>query len=377
MGRFSTVINSFFNKLVEGNNKGFLFYLLFLPLYILSIVYGIGVKSRLFLYRIGIFKARRLGCNVISIGNITVGGSGKTPMTIYLSQRFVEKGKRPVILSRGYKGKINDIGVVSDGENIFLNPDNAGDEPYLMALKLKGVPVIVGRDRYKAGLYAIEKFNPDIIILDDGFQHIRLARDIDILLIDSRRAFGNGYLFPLGMLREPLSGLKRATLVLLKKSGVWGLPLQVLSRGQESEEKNSSKLTGQMKDLPIIPFTYKPVAIRNLANGARLNIDFLKGKRVGTLSGIADPKSFKGTVEGLGAVVIREFAYPDHYNYSSYDLNKIVQQIDGIDMLITTEKDAVKLTKILKGNLPIFALEIDIHINNLDMLNEAVGLNAQ
>ncbi|HBR17469.1 MAG TPA: tetraacyldisaccharide 4'-kinase [Deltaproteobacteria bacterium] len=377
MGRFSLSINSLFNKLVESNKKEFSFYLLFLPLYILSTLYGFGIKSRLFLYHIGMFKILKLGCRVVSVGNITVGGSGKTPIAMYLAQRFIEKGKRPVILSRGYKGKIRDMGIVSDGKDVLLNPEDAGDEPYLMATKLKTVPVIVGRDRYKAGLYAIEKFNPDIIILDDGFQHIRLARDVDILLVDSRRVFGNGYLFPLGILREPLSGLKRATLVLLKKSKVWGLPLQALSRGQESEEKNIAKLTGRMKDFPIIPFAYKPVAIRNIVNDARLNIDFLKGKRVATLSGIADPKSFKGTIEGLGAVVIREFVYPDHYNYTSYELNSIVKQMKDIEILITTEKDAVKLEKLQIGNLSIFALEIDIHIKNSDMFNKAVGLNAQ
>lgn len=360
-------LNHIFHTWCEDGEKDILYYLLFPLLYILSFFYSTGVKLRFFLYRFGIFKTHRLACTVISIGNITIGGSGKTPIAMYLAERLESIGKKVVILSRGYMGKINDIGVVSDGENIFLNPVNAGDEPYLMALKLKTVPVIVGRDRYKAGLYAIEKFSPDVIILDDGFQHIRLARDVDILLVDSRRAFGNGYLFPLGILREPLSGLKRATLVLLKKSG---------KNTQESEEKNIAKLTGQMKDFPIITFTYKPVAIRNLVNGARLQIDFLKGKRVATLSGIADPKSFKGTVEGLGAVVVREFSYPDHYNYSSYDLNNIAQQMDGIVMLITTEKDAVKLTKLLKGNLSIFALEIDIHIKNPDILNKAVGLNA-
>ena len=362
-------LNQIFHTWCEDGEEDILYYLLFPLLYILSFFYSTGVKSRFFLYRFGIFKTHRLACTVISIGNITIGGSGKTPIAMYLAERLASIGKKVVILSRGYKGKAGDIAIVSDGKHISLGPEDAGDEPYLMATKIKTVPVIVGRDRYKTGLYAIEKFSPDIIILDDGFQHIRLARDIDILLVDSRRAFGNGYLFPLGILREPLNGLKRATLVLLKKSEENTL---------ESEEKNSSQLTGQMKDFPIIPFTYKPVAIRNLVNGARLHIDSLKGKRVATLSGIADPKSFKGTVEGLGAVVIREFSYPDHYKYTSCELNNIVKQMKDIDVeiLITTEKDAVKLEKLQIGNLSIFALEIDIHIKNPDILNKAVGLNA-
>src|SRR3989338_4045779 len=263
---------------MRWEDMAFLYYLLYLPLYSSSILYGICIKLRYFLYHTGIFKTKRLTCKVISIGNITVGGSGKTPMAIYLAKKLKEKGRKVIILSRGYKGKVKGIGVVSDGGNILLDPEDAGDEPYLMAAKLKNIPVIVGKDRYKAGLYAIEKFNPDVIILDDGFQHIRLARDIDFLLIDLRKGFGNGHLFPLGMLREPLSGLKRGTFFLMK--GIKPL-----------FEKNASQIfisliKGFAKARPngaiehcFGYFTYESKNICDLFNNDRLDVSILKNKR--------------------------------------------------------------------------------------------------
>lgn len=363
--RISEQINLIFNKWMEGEERGLLFYLLVPFLYITSILYGIGVRLRLFLYYIGIFKTKRLNCKVISIGNITVGGSGKTPMAIFLAEKLREKGKKVVILSRGYKGKIKDIGVVSDGKNILLDPNDAGDEPYLMALKLKGVPVIVGRDKYKAGMCAIKKFKPDAIILDDGFQHIRLYRDVDIVLIDLRKGFGNGCLFPLGMLREPLNGLKRASMILVKESGV---------RSRKSEKKINAALIEQAKDCPTISFSYKAGAIVNPANGSRMPADVLKGKKVAALSGIADPKSFQNTLEGLGAKVAKEIAYPDHHHYTPDDLDDIVERIKGADMVITTEKDAVKLKRLSIESLPIYALEIDLGIEDRTMLKRVAGV---
>jgi len=350
LGKVSKKIIQIYNKLSQGDEKGFLYYSAFLPLYLLSLLYGIGVRFGFFLYRIGIFKTRRLGCKVISIGNITVGGSGKTPMAIFLAEKLKEKGKKVVILSRGYKGKIKDIGVVSDGENLLLYPEDAGDEPYLMAAKLKTVPVIVGRDRYTTGLYAIERFKPDVIILDDGFQHIRLHRDMDILLIDGARGFGNGYLFPLGVLREQLKGLKRASLIMIKESNPPLIP--PLKKGV---------------NYPTISFNYKAGAIVNLANSSRLPIAVLKNKKIVALSGIADPKSFKHTLEGLGTSVIKEIAYPDHHDYTDKDIQIIVGEAEGADMVITTAKDAVKLKSLPIEHLPIYALDIEVDIENLEI----------
>lgn len=355
MGKVSKRIIQIYNKLNQGDEKGFLYYSAFLPLYLFSLLYGIGVRFRFFLYRIGLFKIRKLDCKVISIGNITIGGSGKTPMTIFLAEKLREKGKKVVILSRGYKGKIKDIGIVSDGKNILLSPDEAGDEPYLMAVKLKTVPVIVGRNRYKTGIYAIEKFNPDVIILDDGFQHIRLYRDMDILLIDGKRGFGNGYLFPIGVLREPLRGLKRASFLMIK--------------GKHSLSSLNS-LT-----CPIISFNYKPKVIDSLFDDSILNVNSLKRKKIVVLSGIADPKSFKDTLEKLGALVIKEIVFPDHYAYTHKDMQIIAREAEGTDMVITTMKDAVKLKSFPIESLSIYALDIEVEIENLEIFEKVAGLS--
>lgn len=345
-----------YNKLSQVDEKGFLYYFTFLPLYLLSVFYGIGVELRFFLYRIGLFKTRRLDCKVVSIGNITVGGSGKTPMTIYLAERLSKAGKKAVILSRGYKGKVKDIGVVSDGKDILLGPEDAGDEPYLMAVKLKTVPVIVGRDRYKTGRYAIERFKPDVIILDDGFQHIRLFRDLDILLVDGARGFGNNHLFPLGVLREPLKGLGRAGFIMVKgKAGAISNQLSAVSSS-------------------LVSFAYKPQIIANLTNDSRLPVDALKGKKIAALSGIADPKSFRDTLKKLGASVIKELAFPDHYAYTNEDAQNIIREAAGADMIITTMKDWVKLKCFSTGNMPIYVLDIEVEIKDLEIFDKAVGI---
>lgn len=366
MGKISNKLNQIYTAWSNGDKKDFLYCFFFLPLYLFSLLYGIGVRFRFFLYRIGLFKTRKLNCKVVSIGNITVGGSGKTPMAIFLAQKFLENGKKPVILSRGYKGRIKDRGVVSDGESILLTPNQAGDEPYLMAAKLKTVPVIVGKDRYTTGFYAIERFQPDVIILDDGFQHIRLYRDADIVLIDLRKGFGSGYLFPLGVLREPLKGLKRASVILIKESGV---------RSLKSEEKINAALVEQTKDCPTISFRYKAGAIVNLANNSRLPVDALKGKRVAALSGIADPKSFRDTLEGLGALVMKEITFPDHYAYTRKDMQVIAGEAENVDMVITTAKDAVKLKSFSIEQLPIYALKIEVKIESLEIFEKTVGLS--
>lgn len=351
LDNMSKRLTHIYNKLNQEDEKDFVYYSAFIPLYFLSLLYGIGVRLRFLLYCIGVFKTHRLDCKVISIGNITTGGSGKTPMAIYLAERLLERGKKVIILSRGYKGKIKDVGVVSDGENILLGPEDAGDEPYLMAVKLKTVPVIVGRDRYRTGMYAIERFKPDIIILDDGFQHIRLARDMDIALIDSRRGFGNGYLFPMGILREPLSGLNRASFFMIK-----------------GNEWQSANLTKQNK--PIISFNYKPQAVINLLDNSRHNVDTLKGKKVIALSGIAEPKSFSETLKELGAIIIKEIIYPDHYLYTFDDLKKIKDIAAEAEIIVTTEKDGVKLKRLSIKDLPIYAIAVDVNIKNTKDVNE-------
>lgn len=194
----------------------------------LSLLYGGAHRLRCVAYQRGWRRTHRLSCPVVSIGNLVAGGTGKTPMTQFIARHAQHLGYHPVILSRGYKGRAERKGgVVSDGTTVLMTPEMAGDEPFMLASSLTGIPVIVGQDRYRSGCLAIKQFQPDLILLDDGFQHIRLARDLNILLLDNHRPMGNGYLLPRGILREPLAAIKRADVVVFTRAEK-GQPLSML-----------------------------------------------------------------------------------------------------------------------------------------------------
>lgn len=329
-------------------------------LYALSIAYGAAVRLRYFLYKYGILKARRLPCKVISVGNITVGGSGKTPMAIHIAGILKAKGIRVVILSRGYRGAAGKgISAVSDGKNIMLGPVDAGDEPYLMARRLPGVPVVIGADRVKAGIYAIDKFNPHCIILDDGFQHIRLARDLDILLVDGQAGFGNGYLLPRGILREPMAGLKRATAAFVKGGNLNASDSEALKK----------------PEIPVLKFNYRPAKLRDLRGGFASDTALLNGKKVLAVAGIAGPESFFKTLAGLNAAIVKTIVYPDHHDYTRTDVEKIKAEASrsGADIIVTTEKDGVKLDRFASGGLPIYALGIEVIIEDTGAFNKLLA----
>ncbi len=337
-------------KLMNEKEVGFLSHII---LYWLSLVYGGLVFLRNRFYDKGYLKTKELACKVISVGNITVGGSGKTPMTLFLAKYFLDKGLKPVILSRGYKGNIKGVGVVTDGKKIFLGPEESGDEPYLMATKIKGVPIIVSKDRFKGGSLAVEVFSPDVIILDDGFQHRRLKRDLNIVLVDSVRNFGNEYLVPRGILREPVKSLARADLMMVK--GI-----------DEAKDGGFNK--------SIVKFSYKPEGLFAGNSGNEETVDFLSGRNVVTVSAIAEPRSFVATVEKLGAVVKDNLIYVDHYDYEEGDLeeiNKIASKSNSL--IVTTEKDYVKLNG-LSGSLKnVLVLKVEVNIDSgFDKLEEKI-----
>jgi tetraacyldisaccharide 4'-kinase len=346
-------------------------------LYGLSLIYGAAVRARHLLYNSGILKTKRLPCKVISVGNITVGGSGKTPMTMHLAGILKKMGLRVVVLSRGYKRSGRGFAVVSDGEKTYLGPHEAGDEPYLMALRLKGIPVIVGGDRVKSGLHAVSKFSPHVIILDDGFQHIRLDRDLDIVLLDSKGGFGNSYLLPRGILREPVGALARADLVMVKAKGP---PAQPPSEPIEklfiSEPIEEPFIQGLRR--PVRKFSYRPRGVFDIKDNAGKEAGYLRGKKVIALSGIADPDSFLKTLEEAGAVIIKTITYPDHYWYTRPDIDGIVEQAknEAVELVVTTEKDAVKLWPYqgaLSG-ITILALPIEVVTEDLsELLGERLG----
>lgn len=321
-------------------------------------LYGLGLQARLQAYHQSFIKERRLSGLVVSIGNITAGGTGKTPMTMLIARQLLHKGYKPAILSRGYKGQLTHEPVTVD-TSFWGDWKKYGDEPFLMAAKLSDIPVIVAKNRYAAGLYALQRFGRRVFLLDDGYQHIRLYRDINILLINARNPFGNGYLLPRGPLREPLSQIKRAHLVIITK---------VLDPARDSVQK--------IKDIvrrynPLAPIFHSSIFAHNLISIDNPNgfpVAAIKEKKILAFSGVADPDSFKQLLLQAGGEIGDHLIYPDHYEYRERDFKRLGQDADnlGVKIIITTEKDFVKLRgspywPILK-NHPIWALSMEVEI---------------
>jgi tetraacyldisaccharide 4'-kinase len=330
--------------------------LLLFPLLVCSWIYGVIVRLRQTLYQGGLFKTRQLPCRVISVGNITLGGTGKTPLVAALSKVLQQRGLSVGILSRGYKGIKERLGgVVSDGERIYQTPVEAGDEPFMLAQMLSKIPVVVGKRRYEMGVHAYERFGMDVLILDDGFQHLRIKRDVDIVLIDARSGFGNGHLFPRGPLREPLGGLRRASIIVLTKAE----PFTPLG-GIEGVLRRHA---------PTVPFyhsRYKPVFLREMSSQKIFPPDVVQGKRVFAFAGIADPGYFVYLLRELGADVVHEIHFPDHYTYELKDVRMMRDHRGSVDLFVTTEKDFVKLQRLPVGDILLYILGIE-----QDILDEA------
>ncbi len=313
-------------------------------LLVASVLCSVLVRIRDTLYDLKIFKQKRLQCKVISIGNIAVGGTGKTPMTIYLAEKIAGLGYKVVVVSRGYKGKIEKKGgIVSDGKDILVGPDFSGDEPFLMAAKLKDIPVIVGQNRYDAGLLATRNFNPEIILLDDGFQHRELFRDIDLLLLDSKRPFGNFHLIPRGILREPTASIKRADAFILTRS---------YSDNAEARNTISAVSNNQpVFDADNTSYFFKVIkgGVSNPVSNFRdeLSVDFssLAGKKVVAFSGIAGNGHFRKTIEEYKCDLLEFFDFPDHYRYTPGDIQRISKSVTDrtADLVMTTEKDFARM----------------------------------
>ena len=290
-------------------------------------------QLRLRAYHRGWLAVRRLPCRVLSIGNLTLGGTGKTPMVEVVARLLQREGLCVAILSRGYGGTSGTaITVVSDGERCLVSPHIAGDEPVLLAEHLPGIPVVVGRDRYTAGMLAIERFGVGVIVLDDGFQHVRLARDLNILLLDAVRPFGNGHLFPRGDLRERPAALARAHAIVLTQ---WdphsAYPIAALALPQPAPSVFYSR--------------HVPIDLRGIDTGHLLPVISLMGRRILAFCGIGTPEHFRQTLQRLEAEVITCIAFPDHYPFTRSDLEHLVQRAKdcGAEMLVTTEKDGVRL----------------------------------
>ncbi len=321
-------------------------------LYLFSLAYSAIVRIKTSFYKNGIIKSNQLPCKVISIGNLTVGGTGKTPLAIYIADLLKRSGYRVAVVSRGYGGSAEKTGgIVSNEKTIRMEVEQAGDEPYLMATRLEGIPVVVGSNRNRAGNKAISTFNPDILLLDDAFQHIQLERDLNLCLCDAEKPFGNGYLIPRGPLREPVEHLRRADAVVLTRH-------KTLKGSTNSVRDIQKYLPGR----PIFRCSHIPSELREPATGKTHNVEILTGRTVLAFSGIAKNEDFAALLAELGTTIVKFIPFPDHYRYSNSDVTKILQTAKGlnVDYIVTTEKDYVRIGNRLPASFPTLILVISI-----------------
>lgn len=322
------------------------------PLIPLASLYGLAMKSRASLYARGLLRQHTLPCRVISIGNLTVGGTGKTPVVIALASALRDRGRRVGVVSRGYKRSGADAIVeVSDGRSVLGGPGETGDEPLLIAQRCPGVPVVVGADRPAAGQRLIDRYRIDTLIMDDGYQHMALRRDTDILVLDGSVPFGNGHLLPRGRLREPLSAIVRATAVLVTRA----------SQGGRLDELKAA-VRAVAPEAPIWVTDFAPSAVVQVGGSSTMEPSVLKGERVLAVSGIGNPASFRTLLEAAGVVVADYCVFPDHHAYSREDVLEVRQAAEraGAGRIVTTEKDAVKLAQFEEAKGTIWALRIDL-----------------
>ena len=344
-------------------------------LFAFSCVFRFVVAVRYWFYDLGVLRRFPLGCQVISVGNVTAGGTGKTPVTEKFAKELTAAGRKVAILSRGYRRKeepwwkraftqvIDPPLVVSDGHHVLLDAAIGGDEPYMLANNLPGVCVVVDRNRVKAGRWAIRHFGCDTLILDDGFQYQRLKHSLEVVLVDKTNPFGNGHMLPRGVLREPAKHIARADVIFLTKS-----------------DGNTAEVTKQIRELnskaEIIECRHAPRLLKDVWSREELPLEWLKGKTLATLSGIAVPQGFEDSLRKLGARVIWCERYADHHRYDSseiiYALNRTSDL--GAEALITTEKDAVRFPQLKTTPVPCYYLRVDIEIlKGAENFTAAVG----
>jgi tetraacyldisaccharide 4'-kinase len=337
-------------------------------LFILSLVYARLVQLRLFLYRKRILRERALGCLVISIGNLTVGGTGKTPIVEKFARALQAGGRRVAILSRGYKSvakpskrswfdRLRGVApdpprIVSDGQSLLLDSLTAGDEPYMLANNLKDVIVLVDKDRVKSGLYAIREMQADTLLLDDGLQYLHLKHRLDIVLVDRQAPFGNELLLPRGTLREPPRNLRRASYIFITKS-----------TGEPNDEL-IARIRRYNRTAEIIECAHQPLYLQDVYTGEQLPLGRLTGTYIGSFCGIAAPESFEDGLRKLGARIELAKRFADHHRYSEAELQSFISRCirRDVDLIVTTEKDAVRFPRLTKPEVPIYFLRVEILI---------------
>jgi tetraacyldisaccharide 4'-kinase len=342
----------------------------------LSQVFSVIVRLRRFLYNVRILRDATLGVQVIAVGNLTVGGTGKTPVVEKFARALQDAGRKVAILSRGYRSRPKPLHqrlkdklllrddttpprIVSDGQSLLLDSFSAGDEPYMLASNLKDVVVLVDKDRVKSGRYAVEKFGCDTLLLDDGFQYWKLrGRRTDVVLVDSQQPFGNEHLLPRGTLREPPSHLGRANVLFLTK----------VDRSTPEKSARVDELRVRVARLnpkaELIECLHHPLYFEDVFSGERHGLELLSGRRIASLSGIAQPESFESKLVELGAEIVLARRFADHHRFNQQEVLDAINRAKkrGAAMLLTTQKDAVRFPKIDRRDLPIYFMRVEIKI---------------
>lgn len=351
-------------------------------LFCLSRLYRAGVQLRLSLYSERVLRQRMLGCFVISVGNLTCGGTGKTPVVEVFARTLAAQGRRVAVLSRGYRSKAPPLldqiralffkdydtsppRVVSDGRRLLMDSATAGDEPYMLASNLPTVRVVVDKDRVKAGRYAVQQLGADTLLLDDGFQYLRLKPRLNILLIDSTEPFHNHHPLPRGLLREPIKNLRRADYVFLTKCEQ-GRRLHHLRRFIHRHNPRAE----------IIECTHRPVHLEDVFSGERRPLHELHRRRIAAISGIAVPASFEEFLRRLGADLVYAEQFADHHRYRQQEIIDFINRAlnHGAEMIVTTEKDAVRFPRLDRRDLPVLFLRVEIDIlSGRESFDQCIG----
>ena len=350
---------TYYTQLVAGERRRLADRLLLGLLKVCAVLYAGVMRLRAAAYACGLLPVKRLPVPVISVGNITMGGTGKTPTVLLIARALMARGRRVAVLTRGYGGSLEgQTRIVSDGNSLLLSPAEAGDEPCLLAASLPGLMVVMGTDRYRAGCLALKVLSADCFILDDGFQHQRLDRDLDILLLDGTVPFKNGWTLPAGFLREPPSAVSRADLVILTRCSAADsladfLPLQ----------------------MPVCRSSHTLTGYTTLSGGEVRPFTELAGKRIVAFCGIADPASFFDGVEACGVSLVATLALPDHCGYGAREMEALgrLKQQYRADCLITTAKDAVKLVPYAGIIGDCFVAQLELTLNDPEPLTAALN----
>jgi tetraacyldisaccharide 4'-kinase len=330
-----------------------------------SRLYGLGAGLRRTLYARGLLRIKKLPAPVVSVGNLTVGGAGKTPVVACLARLWQDRGKRVAILSRGYGGQSRNVACISDGRQTYKKPPEVGEEPYWLARTLSGVAVYTGACRYAAGMAAWQEVKPDLFLLDDGFQHYQLYRDLDLVLLDAASPFGNGQLLPRGPLREPLTALAAARGLILTRFD------------PERHQAQLAAIRAAFPDKRVLTAAIIPVSVTIYPEGRADAPVALRHRALMAFAGLARPEVFTATLQELGANLKGCRNFPDHHAYSPDELDRLpaAALALGAEGLVTTGKDWARLGERWDGELPLWVLEVEARLGDAEKILELLDRN--